>query len=362
MSSKNNLFNNKKFLVVLSFLLVFVLGAVIFGVEYSSVVSESEKNINSQKSVIEELKAEKNSLKSERDALESEKNILESKNAENESKILNHQKELDDLNSKIEALESEVSSIKLTKGKIESSKNALSSAIDNKNGKKPVTSEPIDMTNLTAPNDGYKVCYLTFDDGPSDNTLKILDILNKANAKASFFVISSSNLDYIKRIHNEGHTVALHANVHDYSKLYKNEKSYFKDLNALSAKVKKITGVDSKIIRFPGGSSNAVSKKYNKGIMTRLAKQVQQKGYVYVDWNVDSTDASGNNVSKNKIINSIKNGSKGKGDICILMHDTGAKKTTVEALPEIICYLRAEGYRFEALTTESPVFHHGINN
>ena len=108
-------------------------------------------------------------------------------------------------------------------------------------------------------NDGDKVCYLTFDDGPSDNTLKILDILKRANAKASFFVIGTSKLDYIKRIHNEGHTVALHANNHDYSKIYKSEEAYFKDLNAIAAKVKKITGVDSKIIRFPGGSSNTIS-------------------------------------------------------------------------------------------------------
>ena len=96
--------------------------------------------------------------------------------------------------------------------------------------------------------------------------------------------------------------------------------------------------------------------------MTRLTKQVQQKGYVYVDWNVDSTDASGNNVSKTKILNSVKSASKGRGDICVLMHDTGAKKTTVEALPEMISYLRAQGYQFEALTTESSIFHHGLNN
>ena len=126
--------------------------------------------------------------------------------------------------------------------------------------------------------------------------------------------------------------------------------------------MKNLIGVESKIIRFPGGSSNTTSKSHNKGIMTRLTKQVQQKGYVYVDWNVDSNDATGNNVPKTKILNSIKASSKGRGDICVLMHDTAAKKTTVDALPEMICYLRAQGYRFEALKTDSPVFHHGVNN
>lgn len=340
MSESKSIFKNKTFLVALSFLLVMVLTAVIFGAEYSSAVSEAEEKINSQNSQIK--------------ALESERDNLASKNAENESKISNHQKEVDDLNSKIKDLESEVSHIKLTKAQKNSSKKPSS-------GKEEVD-KPIDMSNLTAPNKGYKVCYLTFDDGPSDNTLKILDILKQANAKASFFVVGSAKLDYIKRIHAEGHTVALHANNHDYSKIYKSEKAYFEDLNKLSNKVKNLIGIEPKIIRFPGGSSNTTSKKHNKGIMTRLTKQVEQKGYVYVDWNVDSTDASGNKVSKAKILSSVKSASKGKGDICVLMHDTGAKKTTVEALPEIISYLRAQGYQFEALTTESPIFHHGVNN
>ena len=149
---------------------------------------------------------------------------------------------------------------------------------------------------------------------------------------------------------------------YDYSKIYKSEQAYFDDLTKLSNKVKNLIGIESKIIRFPGGSSNAVSRKYNKGIMTRLTKQVQQKGYVYVDWNVDSTDASGNNISKARILSSVKNNCKGKSNICILMHDTAAKKTTVDALPEMISYLKAQGYRFDALTTSSPIFHHGLNN
>jgi len=339
MSNAKNIFKNKTFLVAISFLLVMILAAGIFGMEYSSAVSEAEKNINSQNSQIK--------------ALESERNALASKNAENESKIANHKNELDDLNSKIDKLESEISHIKLTKAQMSSSKNSNTGTTSG-DGK-------IDMSNLTSPNNGYKVCYLTFDDGPSDNTLKILDILKKANAKASFFVVGTSKMDYVKRIHNEGHTVALHANQHDYEKIYKSEAAYFDDLAKLAAKVKNLTGVDSKIIRFPGGSSNTASK-FNKGIMTRLTKQVQEKGYVYVDWNVDSNDATGNNVPKAKILNSIKSGSKGRGDICVLMHDTAAKKTTVEALPEMISYLRAQGYRFEALTTESPIFHHGVNN
>lgn len=299
MSQSKGILKNKTFLVAISFLLVMVLAAVIFGVEYSAVVKEKDGQIK---------------------ALESERNDLS-------SKVTNYQKELDDLNSKINELESEISYIKATKA-----------------------------------TKGHKVCYLTFDDGPSDNTLKILDILKQANVKASFFVIGTGKLDYIKRIHDEGHTVALHANEHEYSKIYKSENAYFEDLNKISNKVKNIIGIEPKIIRFPGGSSNAVSKKYNKGIMTRLTKQVEQKGYIYVDWNVDSTDASGNNVSKDKILNNVKTYSKGDNDICVLMHDTAAKNTTVDALPEMISYLKEQGYQFKALSTYSSIFHHGVNN
>jgi peptidoglycan/xylan/chitin deacetylase (PgdA/CDA1 family) len=347
MSDKKSILNNKTFLVALSFLLVVILGAGIFGFEYSSAVSKAEKNISSQNNIIKALESENNALKDKN-------NEYESKNAANESELSNHKKQVDDLNSKIKQLESEISSIKLTKAKINSSKKAASAV----KGNQPT----IDMSKLTAPNTGYKVCYLTFDDGPSDNTLKILDILKQANAKASFFVIGTSKLDYVKRIHAEGHTVALHANNHDYSKVYKNEDAYLSDIATLSGKVKNLIGIEPKIIRFPGGSSNKVSIKYNKGVMTRLAKKAQQKGYVYVDWNVDSTDASKNSVPKNQIVNNIRYNSAGKGDICVLMHDTTAKKTTVEALPEIICYLRAQGYRFEGLTTNSPIFHHNLNN
>lgn len=326
-----NLFKNKIFIISVSFLLVLGLAVGIFVTEYVSV-------LNDYKAVNSELKQTKD-----------EKAVLESENASNKAYADEQTKKNDELNSKVDKLESEISQIKLTKSQMSGGKNTA-------------TSTKIDMSLLTASNTGYKVCYLTFDDGPSDNTLKILDILKQANAKASFFVVGTSKLEYIKRIHAEGHTVALHANNHDYSKIYKSEDAYFKDLTAISNKVEKSIGIAPKIIRFPGGSSNAVSKKYSKGIMTRLTKKVEEKGYVYVDWNVDSTDASAGKVAESKLIKSIQSNSKNKGDICVLMHDTGAKTTTVDALPEIICHLRGQGYRFEALTTESTVFHHGLNN
>ena len=207
-----------------------------------------------------------------------------------------------------------------------------------------------------------KVVYLTFDDGPSAHTDKILEILNKYNARATFFVTGNNQKhnDVLKRIVDQGSVVALHTYTHNYAEVYASEEAYFKDLQKISDMVKEATGVESKLIRFPGGSSNTVSKQYCPGLMTKLTKAVQEKGYQYFDWNCDSTDASGNNVPVKTLIDNATSSSA--QHINILMHDTDAKGTTVEALPDIIKYYRSQGYAFEALTVDSYPAHHSVNN
>ncbi len=205
-----------------------------------------------------------------------------------------------------------------------------------------------------------KVAYLTFDDGPSKNTEEILDILDRYNVKATFFVISKKNMNSKYRmIAERGHTIALHAYTHSYSKIYKSEDAYFSDLTKIGDKVYELTGVRSKIIRFPGGSSNTVHRKYCKGIMDKLKKSVTQKGYIYHDWNIDSGDASANNVPAEKLLSNIQKNIKNKNVIDILMHDTGdSKQTTVEALPSIIEYLLSEGYKILPITETTPPIQH----
>lgn len=216
-----------------------------------------------------------------------------------------------------------------------------------------------------------KTCYLTFDDGPSENTLEILSILNKYNAKATFFVVGTSKTEYLKNIKESGNAIGVHCYNHDYGKLYKSTENYIKDFNKANRLIEKETGEKTKIFRFPGGSSNTVSRKYNYGIMTRLSKKMNKLGYEYFDWNIDSEDATSDNKPVKQILKNIKNESvyktsngkyRFKKDICILMHDTNAKKSTVKALPHIIKYLSENGYEFEVLTKKSPEFHHGINN
>ena len=207
-----------------------------------------------------------------------------------------------------------------------------------------------------------KIVYLTFDDGPSENTQKILDILDEYKAKATFFVTGHNQKknDMLRIAHEKGHAVGLHTYTHDYASVYESEQAYFDDLQKISNMVEKVTGEKSRLIRFPGGSSNTISRKYAPGLMTKLTREVQEKGYQYFDWNCDSTDASGNNVPVDKLIGNATS-SQAK-HINILMHDTDAKDTTVEALPKIIEHYRKQGYAFRALTVDSYAPHHQVNN
>ena len=209
--------------------------------------------------------------------------------------------------------------------------------------------------------DEQKVIYLTFDDGPSPNTDKILNILAKYNVKGTFFVTGNdASFRYlIARVAKEGHTVGLHTYTHQYS-IYSSEDTYFADLNSVKDMVKQLTGIDARHIRFAGGSSNTVSRKYNRGIMSRLVKDVQNRGFRYYDWNVSSGDAAGNLVPKNSI---VANSTASRANhICLLMHDSRPKVSTVEALPSIIEHYKKLGYTFLPISDSTPVFHHGVNN
>lgn len=201
-----------------------------------------------------------------------------------------------------------------------------------------------------------KICYLTFDDGPSSNTLKIIEILKKYNAKGTFFVIGNSRTDYMKNIVDSGNAIALHSYTHTYEKIYASQSAYFDDLEKIHALVKEKTGVDTKMIRFPGGSSNTVSKIS----MKQLAQAVEDKGYTYYDWNCDSGDAGGNNVAPERLLAHIKNDTGSQKRLTVLMHDTEAKSTTVTALPQIIEYLRSKGYTFDVLSNKTEACHHNI--
>ena len=292
---------------------------------------------------------------------------------ENKTKITKITKQLDDAKSQIAEkdkvngeLNQKLQQAETDKANLEKENNNLKTEIEKLNAKSLIEAEKLTALQ-NSPQSTYpskdRVCYLTFDDGPSDNTLKILDILDRYNAKATFFVIGNTGkLDYVKQIHARGHVVGLHSDTHRYEIIYRSTDAYFADLDAISSKVEQLIGIKSKIIRFPGGGSNGVSKQYCKGIMTRLTNQVKAKGYAYFDWNVSSGDASGNNVPANQLVSNVLTQAKNKNSICVLMHDNAAKKTTVEALPAMLEGLASMGYRFEGLTVNSNGYWHHVNN
>lgn len=191
--------------------------------------------------------------------------------------------------------------------------------------------------------------YLTFDDGPKWGTTDvILDILREEGVEATFFVTNSGPDELIKREFDEGHSIGLHTATHNYSIVYASVDSYFHDLNIISERVMRITGEESKIIRFPGGSSNTISRKYSSGIMSRLTSEVLSRGYRYYDWNVSSGDAAGGSPSSEQIANNVISSlSKNKANM-VLMHDV--KTYTRDALRSIIRYGKENGYTFEKIT------------
>ncbi len=219
------------------------------------------------------------------------------------------------------------------------------------------------VTVVENPDFGKQICYLTFDDGPSSTTVQILDILNQYGATATFFVIGANPEYYhlMKNIVDSGNTIALHTFSHDYATVYSSEEAYFQDLQQISDLVESQTGVKSYVIRFPGGSSNTISADYTPNLMTQLVQDVEARGYAYFDWNADSTDASGNGVDPSILVANATAGI-GQDNVVLLMHDTDAKSTTAQALPQIIQAYKDAGYVFRGLTPSSPAVHHGVNN
>lgn len=188
---------------------------------------------------------------------------------------------------------------------------------------------------------GKKV-YLTFDDGPSSNTDQILDILKDYDVKATFFVVGKTDERSVKayqRIVEEGHTLAMHSYSHRYDEIYESKEAFARDLNSLQEYLYETTGVWPRIYRFPGGSSNTVSKVD----MQELIEYLTDIGITYFDWNVASGDAVSRTLPAETIVNNCLSGVEKQKESVILMHDASNKGTTIEALPRIIEAIQEQG-------------------
>ena len=199
---------------------------------------------------------------------------------------------------------------------------------------------------------GDKVIYLTFDDGPSGYTDYLLDVLAKYNVKATFFVVNRGYYNTIERMAKEGHTVAMHCGRHVYGEIYASEEAYFEDLKTIQDVILEHTGKLSTIVRFPGGTSNTVSRNHNTGIMTRLSKMLDAMGYRYFDWNVSSGDA-GETTDPEEVFLNIISGIQQRNVSIVLQHDI--KQYSVAAVEKVIKWALKNGYTFKALSTDSPV-------
>lgn len=201
---------------------------------------------------------------------------------------------------------------------------------------------------IASTTEGEKICYLTFDDGPSKNTLKILDILKQYEVKATFFVIGNciceNNRNILERIVEEGHAIGLHANNHVYEKFYANETSFLKDYEMLYQTLKNDYGITTALFRLPGGS--ACKYMYGKG--SEYVGKMRERGFSCFDWNVTGEDSVGTPTVYSIQKNVFERVFRYERPI-VLLHDSSIADMTVQALPGMIEKIRENGYDFETL-------------
>lgn len=204
-----------------------------------------------------------------------------------------------------------------------------------------------------------QVIYLTFDDGPGPYTHALLRVLKKYGVKATFFVVGDENPELLREIVDDGHSIGIHTTCHDYQKIYSDPQDYFRDLYAMQDIIRRETGVETWLMRFPGGSSNTVSRRFSKGIMSTLTRAVEDAGFRYFDWNVDSDDAGSARTAK-QVRENVIEGLKNHRVSVVLQHDI--HDYSVDAVEDIILWAQDRGYQFLPLESDSPTAHHSVNN
>ena len=195
------------------------------------------------------------------------------------------------------------------------------------------------------------VC-LTFDDGPSRTTPAVLAALDAAGVHGTFFVVATGyNEKYLPLLTQAaaaGHQIALHSASHEYSDIYGSSEAYWADIALLKERIVPYVDAESiRYLRFPGGSTNTVSRRYGgRELMKQLKSEVEQKGWQWVDWNVCAEDAVGGHPSADTIYRNVVRETGQQTNCIVLMHDSASTRTTAEALPDIIQWYRDQGFTF----------------
>ena len=197
-----------------------------------------------------------------------------------------------------------------------------------------------------------KTVYLTFDDGPSENTAKILDILEQENIKATFFVIGKTDersISLMREIVRRGHTLGMHTFSHKYSYIYSSVENYLKDMYNIFSLIKKSTGITPEVFRFPGGSLNNQNMQLYREIMAEMLR----RGFVPFDWDLSTGDAEGKKLTAEMMSENIRQQSHRTTRPVILMHDSKNNFATAQAVKLIIDYFKEQGYKFDKLTART---------
>ncbi|MEA5050277.1 MAG: polysaccharide deacetylase family protein [Oscillospiraceae bacterium] len=209
-----------------------------------------------------------------------------------------------------------------------------------------------------------RTVYLTFDDGPSLNTPGILDALARNGVPATFFVTGQAQQCFpcIARAAAEGHMIALHTYSHEFSEIYASSEAFWLDIDRLQALIIEQTGAPATALRFAGGSSNSVSRRYGgRELMRTLCAQCAQRGLTYYDWNVDTRDSESGVKSADYIAQRAVRGALKQTDAVILMHDGALAKNTAEAIDILVPALREQGCSFARLDGLAEPVHHTLS-
>ena len=197
-----------------------------------------------------------------------------------------------------------------------------------------------------------KVIYLTFDDGPSSITYKVLDILKENNVKATFFIIGNQIKGYeniVERINEEGHSIGLHTYTHNFKTIYASKKSFIKEMLDTREEINKVIGTSPNIIRFPGGSRKRLNDE-----MLKLLHSYNFKTY---DWNMNLSDGLRPQTPPDKLFREATRELDKPEPIILLMHCDYMHKNTCKVLPRIIKYYKDKGYEFKVIKEDTPEYY-----
>lgn len=200
-----------------------------------------------------------------------------------------------------------------------------------------------------------KMAYLSFDDGPSKNTKKILAVLKQHKVKGTFFVIGNKSpygIQMYRKITGLGHSIGNHTYSHRYSTIYSNKKAFFADFYRMERFLHHTAGIKTRLFRFPGGSNTR--RGYSRGgnkTMRSIKAALRSKGYLYFDWNIDSQDSTPSPPNPRQIVRNVLRESRHRQNCIILFHDFS--DNALLALPAVIRGLKKQGFRFDVLSSHS---------